>query len=894
MPQRNFGVSRARRRRPKPIHKSVVRPVSSLAEAGRQRPRRRKQRAAPPTLTSLSVAAGWMSKRRLAGTGEFAEQERINALRPAGVRSDGWLSGFADRPGQGWLDAERRPLVDSSQSNPLPSEPQPGLGAVNRKAAHSAEWSPGLTEWSPGIAEWSPAAAGSRHAARESTPPAESGNGSVPSREAAPESASSTGSVPPKDSGHEPQPPAAEPAHPTDPSTPPPRQAGPSRPAPGTPAHALRRVVDPAGNHRTHSRRVGPEPTAGKTPVPVTGQAARPKPHRTPKQKTPKPPKPPAPLGKKRPTARILGWSLLGAGALILLGSAWVGWRTYDAYSHLEAASADVTRLQDQLRDITTADPNATAGVVGDLQAEAAAARSAVDDPIVRAASVLPFVGPNLDAIREVTVTVDSLATDVMPSLVEIARTLQPSELAPKDGAIDLAPIERISPLLQTADVAVNEARQQLGGIDQSALVQPVGDAVGTLTDKLDDAAAVIGPGARTARLLPPMLGSAGQRTYLVLFQNPAEVRSTGGIFGSFALVTADNGKVTIIDQGSATRDLGYFDPPVGDISGNELALYGNLMNRYPQDVNFTPDFPTAAELFAQMYQVRTETIVDGVVAIDPVALSYMLEGSPGVDIGEGLTMTADNLVQTLLSEVYRQFDGVNQSERDDFLDDATNKVFAHVMSGKTDPKALIDGLRKASDERRILIFSANGDEQGDIAKTGLAGSLTSDAAQPSVGIFMNDGTAGKLDYYLNNEVHVTEGECRTDGRRELEVRVVMNYDAPTDGLPQYVTQAQPGEPYRLKTNLLAFAPLGGGVISAERDGAPLGIARGEDHSREVGTATIELLPQTSTEIVFIMVGPAGEIGGPNDVPPTLVLTPGVNPWVTSVADYQPCVVPES
>ncbi len=597
---------------------------------------------------------------------------------------------------------------------------------------------------------------------------------------------------------------------------------------------------------------------------------------------------------KPRRTARILGWSLLVAGAVILLGSGWVGWRTYDAYTHLQAASADVTRLQDQLTDITTADPNATAGVVGDLQAEAAAAKSAVNDPVVRAAAVLPFVGPNLDAIREVTLTVDSLATDVMPSLVEIAKTLQPSELAPKDGAIDLEPIEAISPLLQAADVSVNEARRQLGAIDQSALVQPVGDAVRTLTGKLDDAAAVTGPGARTARLLPPMLGSAGPRTYLVLFQNPAEVRATGGIFGSFALVDADNGRVTIVDQGSASRDLGYFDPPVGEISSNELALYGKLMNQYPQDVNFTPDFPTAAGLFAQMYQVRTGTTVDGVVAIDPVALSYMLEGSPGVDIGEGLTMTSDNLVRTLLSEAYQQFDGVNQSERDDFLDNATNKVFAHVMSGQVDPRAIIEGLRKASDERRILIFSGDGEEQEDIAKTGLAGSLDANPTEPSVGIFMNDGTAGKLDYYLNNEVHVTEGECRPDGRRELKVRIVMNYDAPTDGLPEYVTQAQPGQPYTLKTNLLVFAPLGGGVISAQRDGQPLGIARGEDHSREVGTATIELLPQTSTEIVFTVVGPAGEIGGPNDVPPTLILTPGVNPWVTSVVDYQDCAVPGS
>jgi len=70
----------------------------------------------------------------------------------------------------------------------------------------------------------------------------------------------------------------------------------------------------------------------------------------------------------------------------------------------------------------------------------------------------------------------------------------------------------------------------------------------------------------------------------------------------------------------------------------------------------------------------------------------------------------------------------------------------------------------------------------------------------------MNDGTPGKLDYYLHNEVHITEGECRSDGRRELKVRVVMNYQAPTEGLPFYVTSAEPGQPYLLRTNLLEDA----------------------------------------------------------------------------------------
>ncbi len=58
----------------------------------------------------------------------------------------------------------------------------------------------------------------------------------------------------------------------------------------------------------------------------------------------------------------------------------------------------------------------------------------------------------------------------------------------------------------------------------------------------------------------------------------------------------------------------------------------------------------------------------------------------------------------------------------------------------------------------------------------------------PTIGVFLNDGTEAKLGYYLHNEVHVTAGDCQPDGRRELQVRVVLHYDPPTDGLPSYVT----------------------------------------------------------------------------------------------------------
>src|SRR6478609_5746757 len=93
---------------------------------------------------------------------------------------------------------------------------------------------------------------------------------------------------------------------------------------------------------------------------------------------TPQPPAAPdRPSVPRRWPRRVVSWFMLGAGALILASGAWVGWRSYQAYAHLETASSEVADLQGQLTDITDVDATATAATIGRLQTAAATARSA-------------------------------------------------------------------------------------------------------------------------------------------------------------------------------------------------------------------------------------------------------------------------------------------------------------------------------------------------------------------------------------------------------------------------------------------------------------------------------------------------------------------------------------
>ncbi|WP_250482636.1 DUF4012 domain-containing protein, partial [Caballeronia sp. GACF5] len=72
-------------------------------------------------------------------------------------------------------------------------------------------------------------------------------------------------------------------------------------------------------------------------------------------------------------------------------------------------------------------------------------------------------------------------------------------------------------------------------------------------------AATAVGALHGASVLLPTMLGGEGPRSYVLAMQNNAELRSSGGIIGSIALLHAENGRVTLQRQAS-TRDFPPLD----------------------------------------------------------------------------------------------------------------------------------------------------------------------------------------------------------------------------------------------------------------------------------------------------------------------------------------------
>ena len=218
--------------------------------------------------------------------------------------------------------------------------------------------------------------------------------------------------------------------------------------------------------------------------------------------------------------------------------------------------------------------------------------------------------------------------------ILDSAAQLNAGSFAPAEHQFPLDRIAALEAPAAESSAVFADAAERLSAIDSDGFAGPLKNELDQLRDEVEVTSTTLETAVRATRLMPALLGGSGPRDYLLVFQNNAELRATGGLPGVMSLIHAENGRVDIIRQASAGA-MGELDEPVLPLSGDELDLFGRQLGTYFLDSNFTPDLPRAAELWRARWQLETDTDIDGVFVVDPVAVSYLLE-STGRDAGRG------------------------------------------------------------------------------------------------------------------------------------------------------------------------------------------------------------------------------------------------------------------
>jgi Protein of unknown function (DUF4012) len=480
---------------------------------------------------------------------------------------------------------------------------------------------------------------------------------------------------------------------------------------------------------------------------------------------------------------------VLGVLAVLALLGGWL------AVSGLRAR-ADLTRARAALTDARTAAVDQRLGVAAAALARAQGATSGAkgltSDPVWWAARHVPYLGRTPQAVSTAAAQADRLTHDVLPTLLLAADHASPARLRTSGDTINLAPLVSAAPALAAASSAVTDVQARLAQARaRRGVFAPVRRALDQLTASVDDLAATLHGASLAAGLLPPMLGADGPRRYLLAFQNPSESRGTGGLVGGYGVLEADHGHLQVTALGTDS-DLKSLTRVPAELGADYVALWGQDPALWVNS-NESANFPDGARIWLAAWQAQHGERLDGVLALDPEVLSYLLAVTGPATLPSGERVSAADVVASTMQVAYVRF-AADPTERKTYLTEVSGAVVKQLFASAGDPVALVRALGRGVAERRVLVYSDHPDEESQLAPEPLSGSIPAGPG-PSLLMAVNNAAGSKLDYYLDRALVYRGTACRVGVVRATEVDLTLtNTVDPAAHLPDYVVGVLGGQ----------------------------------------------------------------------------------------------------
>ncbi len=321
-----------------------------------------------------------------------------------------------------------------------------------------------------------------------------------------------------------------------------------------------------------------------------------------------------------------------------------------------------------------------------------------LDSPLTATGLGIPFLASNVRAAR----TLASMGTDLADAGDSLAVAINPDTLQVVDGRLPIEEVRKVTPRLEKGAAVLARATTQLDEIRTDPyLVPQIKEAVDKVYTQLARADREAQHAAAASKLAPAIFGADGERTYLLAIQNNAESRATGGFIGSYALITARDGKLEVgpIQRtntwNAAIRAHGAVDTGAPVDYTRRYAQY--LPGTNLQNVNLSPDFETVGQVLMHLAPQAGLPKVDGVLSVDPKGLAALLDLTGPVNLPDWPTpIDSGNVVDVTLRDAYARF--ADTPDRADFLGDVAKA--AVDQRDHRDPRVTVEDRQGAGPGR--------------------------------------------------------------------------------------------------------------------------------------------------------------------------------------------------
>ena len=253
---------------------------------------------------------------------------------------------------------------------------------------------------------------------------------------------------------------------------------------------------------------------------------------------------------------------------------------------------------------------------------------------------------------------------------------------------------------------------------------------------------------------------------------------------------------------------------------------------------------------------------VDGVIAIDPVALSYLLGAVGPISMPDGETVTEGNVVELTESTAYVRFPN-DQPARKKYLQDIAAGVVKKMSGPMESPRKLLDALGRTVSERRIAVWSASPDDQKLLEDTPLAHVIPDDPA-PYAEVVINNLGGNKMDYYLDRQIEYVADGCDGDTRMSTVTIRLTNRLPDATPLSDYVAGKMGFIPNAaisvprgtMLSSVRLLATGGAKLITVLSNGQKMLVFKETERGHPTFEAQIAIPPGQSDELTFRLSEP--------------------------------------
>lgn len=493
--------------------------------------------------------------------------------------------------------------------------------------------------------------------------------------------------------------------------------------------------------------------------------------------------------------------------------------------------------------------------------------------PVWTMASFIPVYGSDINAARTMVDALSDVSSGALVPMADNLAQATPGKLF-QDGTINVSALQAVADSLSDSSKAFKSANKKVQSIGDTHIAQ-----VTELVDKAKDGFATLNGAVdaaeKVAPILPQMLGANGQtRNYLMYAMNNVEIRACGGFGGSQGLISVTDGQMSI---GEFVPRIGLSeDEAVESVDEEDEALFGNHSNLYNSGNTYSPDWPRNSQRVAALWKSQYGQDVDGVIGIDPVFLQYLLGLVGNVSLPDGTVVDGTNAAKVLMHDVYWNYP---VEESDGIFASVASAAFDKILGGigDVDVAKLVSAVERGAEEGRLIAWMRNDDEQNAIKETGIDASLPDPddpSADPVAGVYFNNLSFSKLDWYLNTDTQIGQGVKNGDGTCSYRITVTLTNimtQEEAGKLPDYVAASAPDaarDDERLNVSL--FAPTGGNITDLTVEGTQFGLGAATWHGIPFYSGTVDLHAGETTTITYTLTTSA-EAG---DKPLTLRQTP--------------------